>query len=130
MSKRCPYCRARMVAYRFELKTADVSALSKTWAAIQDKRTRGIRVWNDVHLRRDMMQKQPWALSLDEWTNFHRLKAHGLVIQPKRGHWQITNKGVEFLRGKMRIPKWVKTFRGKRIDTAPSFVGVADFKGK
>jgi hypothetical protein len=80
-------CNARLSQqkheYRFERSRADVSALTKTCAVINDKHRRGLRNWIDTTSGAHDVN-QPWTLSLDGWTNFHRPNAHALVLRWKR----------------------------------------------
>lgn len=63
---------------------------------------------NRVHLQKDV------ALTKSEYNNFQKLRYHSLVIQlNETGYWALTEKGNEFLKGKIAIPKAVLIAQNK-----------------
>jgi hypothetical protein len=60
------------------------------------------------------------GLTRNQIDNFQKLRYWDLVLQVsvdgvrKRGVWEVTPKGAEFLRGDLRVPRAVFTYRGER----------------
>ena len=56
-----------------------------------------------------------------QWTNFQKLRYWGLVKKQDHHLWQLTRHGVQFLRGLVKVPKKVWTFRGvfQRFEETP-----------
>ncbi len=72
---------------------------------------------NRIHLRGDMGAKSPFPLSFDQITNFAKLRMFGLAVHadkqnPRSGYWLLTDRGADFLNGKVAIPRKVYTYRG------------------
>jgi hypothetical protein len=48
----------------------------------------------------------------------------------RAGYWRVTELGVEFLRGTLRVPKYARVYDGRRLGFAGELVGVADCLGE
>lgn len=81
---------------------------------------------NEFHLQKNL------NLSKTEFTNFQKLRYHGLITQVKGkvGFWLITKRGGAFLRNEEAIPAGVMTFRNKVEGHTPEMVRITDFKDK
>jgi hypothetical protein len=65
-----------------------------------------------------------------EYLNFQKLGYWGLVINPKRGTWQMTAEGWSFLGGGHRIHERVLTLRGKFDGYEGDLVAFEDILGR
>ena len=111
---------AGMKAFWHTLNPGLVSILVK---AIQFVHARGR---NDFHLQKDL------HLSVNEFSNFTKLRFHALVakVNGKPGYWLITARGGQFLRGEVSVPLRVKTFRNQVKDHSPELVHIDELKGR
>src|SRR5688572_24268321 len=99
MNDRCPHCGARRRAYWHELTPGLVSALVKLHERTYYSRPKSL------HIRDDLQRPGcPFSLTDDEWTNFTKLRFHGLVAKARnnygghrRGWWVMTLQGAKFL---------------------------------
>jgi hypothetical protein len=48
----------------------------------------------------------------------------------RAGYWKITPLGVDFLRGRLLVPKYARVYDGRRLGYAGELVGVADCLGE
>jgi uncharacterized protein YaaR (DUF327 family) len=80
---------------------------------------------NSFHLQRDLA-----GLSKSAYNNFQKLRFHALVakIEDKPGYWLITARGGQFLRGKIKVPATVKTFRNRVIEHGKALVSIRKFR--
>lgn len=68
----------------------------------------------------------------NNYNNFQKLRYHGLVHHVKdngvvkRGHWLITRRGWQFLRGEIEINKWVKVKQNELVEWSTETIGVKD----
>jgi len=69
----------------------------------------------------------------NDYTNFQKLRFHGLVHHVKdgagnkvRGHWLITRNGWSFLRGTIELPKFVLVRENAIVERSPELVHVKD----
>lgn len=115
---------------KHELHAGLVAGLIKLYERMEHRRKAGVRNFNEIHIRRDLM------LTRDEWTNFSKLQYLGLVTQwlksgkKRRGYWAITERGVKFLQGTLKIQQGVETFNRKRVRWFGPLVGIKDFERK
>lgn len=116
--KTCANCGANMKAFWHTVNSGLVGIMIKAITFIRDNGK------NEFHLQDDL------HLSVNEFSNFTKLRFHGLVahVKDKSGYWLITKRGGEFLRGEISIPKQVKTFRNRVIDHSPDTVNITRFK--
>lgn len=111
----CPHCGAKIVEYRHALNTPLIRALAK------------------LYQHGDAVNLRELNLDRNEWDNFQKLKYWGLVYQVevegkrKKGVWWLTLRGVEFIEGRLRIPKSVWTYRGRRKRFEGIEVSCSDF---
>ena len=97
--KVCEHCGASMVEYKHGLSEGLVTGLIRI-AKIE-------KPINIKELR----------LTRNQWDNFQKLRYWDLVVQAnggklKGGVWAITMKGLDFVKGKISVPKSVWTYRG------------------
>lgn len=114
---KCECCGASLKAYWHTLTPGLVSTLIRM---IQAVKTKGV---NEIHLQKEV------EMTKNQYNNFQKLRFFGLVAKVrnddsthKTGYWLITNRGGEFLRGKISIPRRVKTFRNQVEDHDPETV--------
>lgn len=120
MKELCPHCGASMKEYVHSLTPGLVKSLVKFGEAIKCK---GI---NDIHLQTEV------DLTKNEYNNFQKLRYWGLVHHAdkeniKSGRWLLTSNGSRFLKGEIKMPKKVKTFRNQKINQWTALVGVDEF---
>jgi len=114
--KHCEHCGASMVEYKRGFNVGLARCI------YQISRRGGINV--------DVSQM---GLSNSEYSNFGRLRFWGLVEQDrnfdnkaKGGVWSMTEKGWEFAKGNIEIPKYVMTYRGVVVEELPEMVAIQD----
>jgi hypothetical protein len=63
-----------------------------------------------------------------QWDNFQKLKYWGLVeqLKVKSGEWRVTPKGEAFLRGRLKVPSSVITYRGIFVEYEGDDIGPED----
>lgn len=112
---KCPHCEAKMVVYIYPMAPILVTALIKFRNAVIRKGE------NSVHLKNDM-DDTPNELGRSERSNWTKIRFHGLVAKvkqengrQKRGHWLLTKRGNQFIKGDLHIPLEVKVYRNKVI---------------
>lgn len=118
----CPHCGAAMKEWYHSLSIGLVQCLIK---AIRYVKLNGV---NRFHLR-DL------NLNQNEYNNFQKLRFHALITHAdkdnlKSGYWLITARGGQFLRGKISVPRRVKTFRNEVISHDPELVHISRLKGQ
>lgn len=75
------------------------------------------------------MDGTSFELLRDEWTNFTKLRFHGLAVHHKeagKGYWLLTKRGAKFLRNELAVPRRVQTFRNSVIDHDEQLVMLGD----
>lgn len=119
-SKKCPHCGANMKAFWHKVNSGLIGCLIK---AIEYVKTHNK---NSFNLNHDL------NLSNVEYNNFQKLRFHGLVakVDEKPGHWLITKRGGQFLRGEIVIPLRVQSFRNKVKDHSPQTIHISELKNK
>ncbi len=121
---RCEHCGASMKMYWHSLTPALVSILVK---CIQFVRANN---QNCFHLQKDLQ------LNVNEFSNFTKLRFHGLVAHAdektdeRTGYWLITRRGGQFLRGEIAVPRRVLTFRNEVKDHSKDLIAVGELKDK
>lgn len=116
----CPHCGAKKKVYWQRLSPILVKTLVKFKAAVIQKGE------NKIHLRDDL------ELTKSEYTNFQKLRFHGLVAKYKiegkniYGYWVLTRRGSDFLKNEITVPVKVKTYRNKVIGYSEARVTVID----
>lgn len=97
----CPHCGASMIEYKHGFNLGLAAFLGKLFDAGGPAKT------DDL------------GLTYSQRTNSQKLRYWGLAVQVtpnesaarKRGWWQITEKGVAFVLGLVRIPKYAIVYR-------------------
>jgi hypothetical protein len=81
---------------------------------------------NEFHLQRDL------DLSKTAYNNAQKLRYHALIakIEEKPGYWCITSRGGQFLRGEIRVPAGVKTFRNKVTGHSDEVIHIGELRNK
>ena len=124
----CEHCGAALRKYWKPITPGLIDILIKFRSAVVSSNR------NKIHLLKDM------SLDNVEYTNFQKLRYHGLVAKYKeknadgdriwqRGYWLLTRRGVQFLRGEIAIPQKVQTLRNRVVDHDGRMVTVADIIG-
>lgn len=125
---RCEHCGAALRKYWKPITPGLVDILIKFRSAVVSNNR------NRIHLLEDM------SLNNVEYTNFQKLRYHGLVAKYKekneqgelvwqRGYWLLTRRGVQFLRNEIAIPHKVQTLRNRVVDHDARLVTVSDVIG-
>jgi len=120
----CPHCGASMKMYWHHLTPLLVETLVLFYKAVCDKAE------NCVHMPKDISE-----LTKTQYNNFQKLRLHGLVAKVKvggvrkRGHWLITRRGAQFLKGELALPRDVQTFRNRVVGHKGRMVRIGDVLG-
>lgn len=118
----CPHCGQEMRKYWHTLTPGLVNALVKFGKAV------GKKGRNSIHLRADM-DGLPFELTRDEWSNFTKLRFHGMVAKDRnagQGFWLLTARGASFLRGDTRVPSKVQSFNNQTVAHGGELIGLRD----
>jgi len=108
---KCPYCGANVKSRKERLSKGLVQSLIKFKAAVIALNR------NKIHLQDDL------ALSNSEFTNFQKLRYHGMCVkyvnpetkQNEAGYWLLTKRGNEFVKNTIEVPASVTVFRNKIV---------------
>lgn len=101
--KVCEHCGASMQEYRHSLNLGLLEGLLRLYKAAKP-----------VNLR-DLL------LTRSQWDNFQKLRYWDLVQKhreggiEKGGIWEITERGRDFVLGRVTVPRQVRTYRGERV---------------
>lgn len=107
----CPICGRKLVEYKHNINKTLVSGLSRLNAL-------GGRA------RLDMM-----GLDNTTFNNFQKLRYFGLAVPSgENSEWQITERGIWFLQGRVQIPRFVITKIAKTIRESNELVYITDIK--
>jgi hypothetical protein len=123
MEEYCQHCGASMKAYWHRITPGLVSTLRKIYDRVSLTNT-------------NMVHKKDLNLTHSEYGNFQKLRFHGLIARYKDdlGHWDrstwiITRRGGQFLRGELRIPVRVRTFRNAVTGHDEQLVNISEVIG-
>jgi hypothetical protein len=86
---------------------------------------------NEIHIRKHMADclGAPFQLSKDEWSNFTKLRYHGLAAKcDRRGYWLLTKRGSDFLKGEVSIPQTVVTFANRVAGHDGTLIHISRFR--
>lgn len=107
----CPTCGHKIVDYKHSMTKVLVSCLRKLYNA------------------GGASTKGPMNLTTTQFGNFQKLRYFSLAYnEPNTYTWHITPLGEEFLKGKIKIPRYVVTRSGQTIGISPELVGINDIK--
>lgn len=102
--KFCSECGAKTVEYKHSLNMGLVLGLYRLHKAGGEKNLKEL------------------SLTHNQWANFQKLRYWGLVEQSKHenglamaGCWKITQRGTDFVKGVIKIPRSVWTYRSDAI---------------
>lgn len=115
MKHTCPHCGASTESTWHAITPGLVTVLLKVYKRICDKGE------NDITMS---------ELDLDhsEYGNFQKLRFHALIAKDKTNpkHWVITQRGTDFLKQKIQIPRRVETYRNHVRGHSDDYVTVRD----
>jgi len=86
---------------------------------------------NEVHLIWDMEGK--YCLTKNEYNNFQKLRFFALVAKVKEngehkvGHWLLTRRGGQFLKGAEKVCRKVYTYRNEVVGHSDEKIHVKEF---
>ena len=103
---RCPLCNEKMFSYWHKINKPLVDALLKLYLA------------GGVSHLRDL------DLTISQNNNFQKLHYFELATSNGSGEYTIKDNGVDFLLGRIKIPKRIKTFRNEIIEKSDELVDV------
>lgn len=124
--KTCEHCGASLRKNWHKLTPLLVTALLKFHRAVKR------RGENKVHYIHDMTDE---PLTISENKNWSKLRFHGLIAKyrengkHKSGYWVLTRRGAQFLRGEIRVPYEVLTFRNRVENHSLETVSIEDVWG-
>lgn len=129
--EKCPCCTQFAKVYRRKIHAAMAYGLirfyqiakgTKEYVSITQTREYNFR----VALRGDFAKLSYWGL-IEEMPKDPKNK-----VQRTSGIWRLTQTGINFVRGDIRIPKYVKIYDGRRMgfDGVDEDVSIRDCLGK
>jgi hypothetical protein len=120
MNDRCPTCNASLKQFWHTLTPGLVSILVKAIEFVHACNRNEFHLQNDLHL------------TVNEFCNLTKLRFHGLVakVKGKPGYWLITSRGGQFLRGEIRVPLKVLTFRNHVQEHSEELIHIDELKGR
>jgi hypothetical protein len=102
--KFCDHCGAKIVEYKHSFSAALAHGLYELFCV------------------KEPINIKYLGLTRNQWDNFQKLRYWGLVEKAVNeegrriaGHWSMTEKGIDFIKGRITIPKSVWTFRGDSV---------------
>lgn len=120
LETKCPHCGAGMKAFWHRLSPGLVAILIQCIEFVAEKGR------NEFHYMHDL------RLSHTQAANFQKLRFHALLAKKdgKPGHWVITARGGQFLRGEIAVPERVLTFRNQVTGHSSELIHIRDLRGK
>jgi hypothetical protein len=118
----CPHCGAKMIKHWHRISRGlAISLVDFRKQVLKNSK-------NKVHVKDEL------NLSNSAFTNFQKLRYHGLVAKYKdpetkqhvAGYWLLTRRGNLFCKNMLEIPVRVQTFRNKICDKDPNHVHISD----
>ena len=113
--KLCPHCGAKMVEYKHGFNVALAIGLARTYAA-----------GKPVNLN-------TLGLTRNQWDNYQKLRYWDLVAKAERddgknigGVWVVTERGEQFVNGRIKVQSHVWTYRGERVRYEGKEIGFSD----
>ena len=104
----CPHCGAKMKEYNHVLSIPLCKAL--------------VKLYNHSLQGEIPVNIKCLKMTRNQWDNFQKLRYWDLVSKyvdqngkRKGGEWKITKRGIDFVKGIIRIKNHVTTYRGERI---------------
>lgn len=104
----CPHCGAKIKKWWHRLTPGLVGCLVKAIKLVHQK-------------NENIVSLAELDLSHTEYTNFYKLRLHGLIAKYRidgewqRGKWLITKRGAQFLADRLAVPVRVETLRNKVV---------------
>lgn len=119
---KCPHCGANMYIHGHRLSKGLVNSLILFRKSILERNR------NFIHIKDEM------SLTKSQFTNFQKLRYHGLVakyIDPETkehvaGYWVLTRRGNQFCKNILSLPVVVYTFRNKIVNKHTDRVFLSD----
>lgn len=110
----CPTCGAKMVSYKHGLSKGLVRSLAKM--------AKRCRPGESIH-------HGALGMNHNQAANFQKLRYFGAIEKDgdqdsKGGNWILTHDGFAFITGAKPLPKWVRTYQAKVIETSEELVSV------
>lgn len=104
----CPCCDQYAKEYKRKITRTMVKALGMLYAAEAQHRFvhSPTALKADVNAAREVGKLAYWGL-VEEETTQHR------VDGGRAGYWKVTQKGVDFLRGAERVPRYAHVYNGR-----------------
>jgi hypothetical protein len=99
----CPHCGANMVKFRHSLSGMYVGIIMQIYANMNSERTVDIGTLDMTYNQKNNLQK------LQYWGIIRSTKKHS-------GRWRLTDAGLRFVEGELKLRKYVWTYRGKVME--------------
>lgn len=117
----CEHCGSSLKQWWHTLSPGLVNALWKFAKAVGRNRSNCLHPLDDI--------VGDLKLTPHEWNNLTSLRYFGLLARDRKSYakWLLTHRGSLFLKGKLAVPKRVKTFRNKVVGHDEQTVTIADF---
>lgn len=111
--KRCSHCQAPMQVYRWQYSASYLRGLHALYKLDQAGK-----------VPPEGIKKNALGLINNDWSRFYFNKYWNLIEEVTKSHWIITEKGRDFIRGMVAIPKYVWIFRSKSIPQPDDDTGI------
>lgn len=129
-TKKCIHCHEDWRETEYRLSSGHVSALFKLRDAVLHYGRNSIHIQREMHA---VAETCPFKLSDSEHSNFSYLRIHGLAIPDQNrpsGHWLLTTRGAEFLKGDLPIPQTAFARNGHPVRHEGAMVTVHEYRTK
>lgn len=116
---KCPHCGANTKAFWHKLSPGLVSVLIKAIEYVK------------IH-NKNCFHYKDLNLNYSEASNLQKLRFHALIakVPDKAGHWLITKRGGQFLRGEIVVPMRVQTYRNEVKEHSKEMIHISDLRHK
>lgn len=126
----CPCCTQEVRMYRRKIYGTQAAALINFYRKFDH---------NSYHHKSELASKRDSAPTFFGSGEFAKLSLWGLIEEKikddssdKRtsGYWKITQKGIDFVHGKLSVPKYIRTFNSHTYGSVGENVYIQDCLGE
>lgn len=117
----CEHCGALMKEYTHLMNRGLVGCLKALANAVREQDKNDV-LFSDIAFE-----------SFNARNNFQKLNYWGLAVHVRdangarvKGHWLLTSRGGQFLRGELAVPKHVRTYRNVLFERSEELVTIRD----
>lgn len=107
----CPCCRQRVQIYRRTINNQMALALIEMYLM---EKNGNITLGDFIHVRKDLRSKSHEVAQAEWWGLIESDGARQDAGQ-RSGRWRLTDRGRQYVRGRLTIPRYALRFDGKTI---------------